>query len=77
LNGDDLQVRLTGASAYQRLPVDVIGLDGKRVLAQDLTVMGGSGQVRFDVGGLAAGVYFVRTGDASFQRVQRVLIERK
>ena len=76
-DGNDLQVRLTGASGFQRLPVDVIGLDGKQVLSQELSIMGGTGQVRFDVSALAAGAYFVRTGNASFQRVQRVVIERK
>lgn len=74
LNGQELQLTLSGAPVDGPLTVDLIGLDGRVLRTQQARSSGGTCNTRLDLTGLAPAVYFARVGDASFQRVQRIAL---
>lgn len=76
LDGRSLTVQLTGAPADGPLQFDIIALDGRTVRNERIVSSGGSWRTTLDLSDLAPAVYFVRVGNAVFQRAQRIVIAR-
>lgn len=74
VNGQELQLSLSGAPVDGPLTVDLIGLDGRVLRTQQARAVGGVCTAKVDLTGLAPAVYFARVGDAGFQRVQRIAL---
>jgi hypothetical protein len=74
LQGDGIAVRVEGAFASATCRLEVIGLDGKRVIVQEVGTVNGAASLRLNTSPLAAGVWFVRLVNGEQQRVQRLVI---
>ena len=74
LNGQELQLSLSGAPVDGLLTVDLIGLDGRVLRTEQARANGGVCTAKLDLTGLAPAVYFARIGNATFQRVQRIAL---
>ena len=75
-NGSEWTVQATWPGASRPLNLDVIGLDGRVVLARSIAFAGGQASTTIDASGMSAGVYFVRVSDAAAQQVQRIVLEK-
>jgi hypothetical protein len=71
-----LELTLVGSPSNTPLQVDLIGADGRVLRTRTAVPSGGRWNGDLDLSGLAPAVYFARVGDASFQRVQRIVIAR-
>ena len=69
-----IQVSVQGATGAVTSALEVIGLDGKCVLSQELETPKGNGTARIDGSILAQGVWFIRAINAGKQRVQRIVL---
>jgi hypothetical protein len=76
VNGSRLELTLVGSPSNTPLQVDLIGADGRVLRTRTAVPSGGRWNGDLDLSGLAPAVYFARVGDASFQRVQRIVIAR-
>lgn len=76
LDADGLVVNASGLPTGTDLFMDLIDLQGRRLLVRPLRSPDGTWQHKEALPTLASGVYFVRIGGGDFQRVQRILIER-
>ncbi len=74
LQGEMISVRVRGANSYVDSRVEVIGMDGKRVIAKEIAIANGSASLTLNASGLAAGIWFVRLVNGDKQQVQRLLI---
>jgi hypothetical protein len=74
LDDRTLNLALTGSPVDGPLQLDLIGMDGRILRSQAIRASGGQWNGVMDLSGLAPAVYFARVGDASFQRVQRIVI---
>jgi hypothetical protein len=75
-SGTTVDVTLTGLSGDRALHFDVIAIDGRTLLQREATPTGGSWSTSIDTRDMATGAYFLRIGDASFQVVKRIVVER-
>ncbi len=73
LDGSTLRIQYVGRPA-EALVADLMGMDGRVVRDQRASAPAGSWQGTFSTEGLAKGIYFLRVGDRSGQKVQRILI---
>lgn len=72
-NGNTLDLNSIGRLKEEVL-VDIIDMNGKQLISKRARPIGGTISTSFDVSGLANAVYFVRMGNASFQKVERVFL---
>ncbi len=71
--GGSIVVDLSGATFAPAATLEVIGMDGKRVLVKELDTPGGSATARLDATGLAQGIWFVRAINGQQQTVERIV----
>mgnify|MGYP003393999671 CR=1 FL=1 len=74
MNAGIITATLNGAASDKALSFDLIGIDGKTLISRTATPAGGSWSGTVDARDLSAGVYFLRIGDTSFQKVQRFVL---
>ncbi|MBK7555934.1 MAG: T9SS type A sorting domain-containing protein [Flavobacteriales bacterium] len=72
--GDAIQVQVLGADAATTSVLELIGLDGKRVLIKELATASGRATTRIDISSIAQGIWFIRAINGEQQRVQRIVL---
>ncbi len=74
-NGNQLDVMATKLPSNDELNVDIYDVDGKHIMGN--TVMPSSNEVKtsFGISSLAKGIYLVRVGNDSYQRVVKVSVQ--
>lgn len=66
-------VDLHGATHAGHCTLEVIGMDGRRVLTSDVETPGGTARARLDASSLAQAAWFVRAINGGHQSVQRIV----
>lgn len=72
-NGNVLEISATGLPSGD-LGVDLIDLNGKQLQSRTIRSLGGTLQYTLPLENTADGIYFVRLGNAKFQKVQRIFL---
>lgn len=75
-NGSNIDVSVDGLPGGGALRFDVIGMDGRTLQQREAIPTGGAWRTSVDTRNMAAGAYFLRIGNASFQEVERIVVER-
>ncbi|MBL7985538.1 MAG: T9SS type A sorting domain-containing protein [Flavobacteriales bacterium] len=70
---DRIQVSVTGMASAATASLEVIGLDGRQVLREELDARAGDVSRSLDGASLAAGVWFVRVVNGTQQKVKRIV----
>ena len=73
LQGGSIIVDVRGADHAPVSSIEVIGIDGKRAMIEEIGTPNGSATARLDASGLAQGVWFVRVINGKEQRVRRIV----
>lgn len=74
LDAGRIMVSLTGSPDDQDLQLDVIDLQGRTLTARRISPSQGTWNGMLTVGPLAPSTYFIRAGDARFQKVVRLVV---
>ncbi len=75
-SGDQLNVNASGLSTSDKVLVDLFDIDGKQISSQSIIPASGTIETHINVSGLATGIYFVRIGNANFQDVKKVEVNK-
>jgi Secretion system C-terminal sorting domain len=73
-NGNFLDVKATGLPGNDIMTVNLFDVAGRQLTTQSVTPAANMFETQINVSALPKGVYFVRMGRASFQRVVKTLI---
>ena len=76
LDNETVNATINGLASDDALRFDVITLDGRTLLARDARPSGGSWSTTIARRDLSPAVYFLRVSDPTFQKVQRIVIEK-
>ncbi len=72
---DLLNVIATGLINNDKVVVNIFDINGKQLTSEWVTPNASKFEIKINISGLAKGAYFVRIGNANFQKVSKVLIE--
>jgi hypothetical protein len=75
-SGSQLNITATGLPSNDKVLVNLFTIEGKQLCSQELVPASGTIETRINVNGLATGLYLVRIGNASFQDVKKVEINK-
>ena len=74
-NNSFLEVWAGGIYNYEKIAVDLIGLDGRIILSDTKWVYNTKVSCTFDISGFKPGIYFVRIGNKDFQKTKRFVLK--
>lgn len=75
-NASDLNVKVEGIYGEEDVTVDLITMNGQTAIENNgLKPTSGQIDMKMDVTGLSNGIYFVRVGNPSFQKVEKIFIK--
>ncbi|HXB13871.1 MAG TPA: T9SS type A sorting domain-containing protein [Bacteroidia bacterium] len=75
-SGNQLNVNATGLPTTDKVLIDLFDIDGKQISSQSMMPASGTIETYINVSGLATGIYFVRIGNATFQDVKKVEVNK-
>jgi hypothetical protein len=73
-NGQMLNIKVSDLPSNDKVVIDLFDINGKHLISEFMMPAGNIIQTELNVSGLSKGVYFVRIGNISYQKVSKVII---